>query len=146
MRRLSTYRLRALFVRMHLHNCLAIKARTLPLNHEVEKRIMHFSCGAWSGATSEKKSGLTLSSGFYAHWTTSVSCNALSPSLRSRQWPASFRDRSENFYRSYATRDRLSWIAYGEIEIGPPSVLTSNCATALSGIDNNFAAGAARMW
>lgn len=83
---------------------------------------------------SEKKSGLTLSSGFYAHWTTSISCNALSLTAL---------DSDRQLFAKISTelRDaRLTFlITNGEIEIATPLVLASNCAKALLGIDNNFA-------
>lgn len=85
---------------------------------------------------SEKKSGLTVSSRFYAHWTTSISCNALSLiGLDSDQQLFVIEVKISIELHTRST----FLIANGEIEIATPLVLASNCAKALLGVDNNFA-------
>lgn len=91
---------------------------------------------------SEKKSGLTVSSRFYAHWTTSISCNALSLiGLDSDQ--QLFANGAKISIELHDARLTFL-IANGEkieieIEIATPLVLASNCTKALLGVDNNFA-------
>lgn len=89
----------------------------------------------------EKKSGLTLSSRFYAHWSTSRSSLAVTrrPSLDGDQRFFAV-VRSENFYRATQhARATLARSIGGDHAATPCGIRAANPTDILLDIDNNFA-------
>lgn len=105
--RISSIAVLYAFVRMHLYNCLEIKARTLRLNYKVKKRIMYLSCSAWSSATAKRNRVWHFRVGFTLigpRRSLVMRCSSLLSTVT-----GNFSRSERKFLPNYATRGRLSW-------------------------------------